>query len=194
MIDVLIIIFATLGALFILIAAVGLVRMPDFYLRQSVTVKAATLGAGLIVLAVSLYFHQLSVFTKAVAVVFFLFVTAPVSGHMICRSAYISGNKLWKDSVLDELKGKYDREKDVLHGTNARLNPGGNSAVNADPAADAAGGPVEDPDASGGPDPDVPGGPDPDLPGGPDPHLPGAGGAAEDPHTPEGPGKGPQEA
>lgn len=117
MTDLIIMILATLGALFILIAAVGLVRMPDFYLRQSVTVKAATLGAGLIVLAVSLYFHQLSVFTKAVAVIFFLFVTAPVSGHMICRSAYISGNKMWANSVLDELKGKYDQETDTLNGS-----------------------------------------------------------------------------
>lgn len=107
-------VLCTIGALFILVAAIGLVRMPDFYLRLSVTVKAATMGAGFILVAVALYFNQFSILTKAIAVIFFLFVTAPVSGHMICRSAYFSGNKLWKNSVLDDLKNKYDAKADNL--------------------------------------------------------------------------------
>ncbi len=108
--DILIMIFSTAGALFILVAAIGFVRMPDFYTRLSVTVKAATMGAGLILVAVAIYFTEFSITTKAFAVIFFLFLTAPVSGHMICRSAYISGAKLWKDSVADDIKGKYNHE------------------------------------------------------------------------------------
>lgn len=114
MIDVFIVILSSIGALFILVAAIGIVRMPDFYLRQSVTVKAATMGAGFMLIAVALYFFDFSTTTKALAVIFFLFVTAPVSGHMICRSAYLSGTQLWDQSVLDDMKGKYNIETETL--------------------------------------------------------------------------------
>lgn len=112
--DILIILFSSLGALFILVAAIGILRMPDFYLRQSVTVKAATMGAGFILIASAFYFYEFSTTTKALSVIFFLFVTAPVSGHMICRSAYFSGTPLWEDSVLDDLQGKFDAKKEIL--------------------------------------------------------------------------------
>ena len=116
--DILVMVISTIGALFILVAAVGLVRMPDFYLRLSVTVKAATMGAGFILLAVAIYFTEFSTTTKALSVIFFLFVTAPVSGHMICRAAYISGNKLWKNSIIDDLEGMYNPETQDLASNN----------------------------------------------------------------------------
>lgn len=112
--DILVIILSTIGALFILVAAIGLLRMPDFYLRQSVTVKAATMGAGFIIAAVAVYFYEFSTTTKAISIIFFLFLTAPISGHMICRSAYFSGAQLWEDSVLDDLKGKFNEEEGYL--------------------------------------------------------------------------------
>ena len=48
MIDITLAILSTIGALAILFASIGILRMPDFYLRLSVTVKAATLGVGLL--------------------------------------------------------------------------------------------------------------------------------------------------
>ena len=114
MTDIIVMILSTIGALHILVAAIGLVRMPDFYTRLSVTVKAATMGAGFLLVAVALHFTEFSTTTKALAVIFFLFVTAPVSGHMICRSAYFSGVKLWDKSVLDELEGKFNPETQDL--------------------------------------------------------------------------------
>jgi multicomponent Na+:H+ antiporter subunit G len=107
--DILIMAISTLGALIILIAAIGVLRMPDFYLRLSVTIKAATLGIGLLLLAAAIFFGDISVNTRAIAIVFFLFLTTPVAGHMISRASHFMGIKLWKGSVLDELSGKYDR-------------------------------------------------------------------------------------
>ncbi len=104
----------TIGALAILIAAIGIVRMPDFYLRLSVTVKAATLGIGLLLASTALYFPNSSVITSALAIVFFLFLTAPVAAHMIGRSAYFTGIRLWEGSVLDDLQDMYDRENHQL--------------------------------------------------------------------------------
>lgn len=109
-------ILSTLGAIFILIAAYGIVRMPDFYLRLSVTIKAATFGVGLILMGAALFFVEFPVTTKVFAIIFFIIITAPVAGHMIGRTAYIIGIKMWEGSVLDELKGKYDKKTHELKG------------------------------------------------------------------------------
>ncbi|RRA96316.1 monovalent cation/H(+) antiporter subunit G [Paenimyroides viscosum] len=109
--DLLIMILSTLGAIFILIASFGIVKMPDFYSRLSITIKAATLGIGCILIAAVLYFSDFSVTTKALAIIFFLFITSPVAGFLISKVAYVTGTKLWDKSIMDELKD--DLEEDV---------------------------------------------------------------------------------
>jgi len=118
MVDTLIMVLSTTGAIFILIAAYGILRMPDFYLRLSVTIKAATMGVGCLMISAALYFTEFSITTKVFAIVFFLFITAPVAGHMIARTAYITGIQLWKKTVIDELEGQYNKR---TH--NLRSNP-----------------------------------------------------------------------
>jgi len=108
MTDILILILSTLGALFILIASVGIYKMPDFYARLSVTIKAATLGVGSILIAASLFFADFPVTTKVISIIFFLFLTAPVAGYLIGKVAYVSGTKLWKHSIIDEMKNDPD--------------------------------------------------------------------------------------
>lgn len=114
MTDYLVMFFSGIGAIFILIASIGIVRMPDFFLRLSVTVKATTLGVGFILLSAVVFFGELPVATKALAIVLFLFLTSPVGAQLIGRVAYFSGTKLWKSSVLDELNDKFDREKNRI--------------------------------------------------------------------------------
>lgn len=112
--DIIIGLFSTIGALAILIASIGILRMPDFFLRLSVTVKAATLGAGLLLFVAAMIYPQTSVTTKAIAIILFLVMTAPVSAHMISRAAYISGVELWKGTIRDDLEGMYDSETHTL--------------------------------------------------------------------------------
>lgn|SRR5690554_3566096 len=116
--DILIMILSTLGAIFILIASLGLYRMPDFYTRLSVTVKAVTLGVGCILGAVAIHFSDFSITTKVFAVIFFLFITSPVAAFLIARTAYVSKVKMWDKSVRDELK-------DIIEGKSEtpKLNP-----------------------------------------------------------------------
>src|SRR5690554_1646981 len=97
-----IMILCTLGAIFVLIAALGIYRMPDFYMRLTVTVKAGTLGVGCILGAVAFYFYDFAVSTKVFAIIFFLFITSPVAAFMISRTAYVSGIKLWKTTDVDK--------------------------------------------------------------------------------------------
>jgi multicomponent Na+:H+ antiporter subunit G len=103
MTDWTIIILSSLGSLFVLLAAIGILRMPDFYLRISVTTKAGTLGVGLLLLCNTFYFQDSAVTSRALAIIIFLILTAPIAAHMIGRTGYLTGIKLWDRSVADDL-------------------------------------------------------------------------------------------
>lgn len=93
------------GAFFMLVAAIGLVRMPDLLMRMHAATKAGTLGAGLLLLAVAVHFGTTGVTIRAVATIFFLLFTAPVAAHVIGRAAYFSGwLELWHATGVDELR------------------------------------------------------------------------------------------
>ena len=92
-----------LGALFMLLAGVGLVRLPDLYLRMSAASKAATLGASLVLLGAAVHFGTAAVAGRAVVIVVFLFLTAPVAAHTIGRAGYRRKSPLWKGTIADEL-------------------------------------------------------------------------------------------
>lgn len=104
-----------LGAGMTFLAAVGLLRMPDLYLRASAGTKATTLGVAATLLATALFFDDLGVTSRSVAIILFVFLTAPVAAHMIGRAAYLSNTPMWRHSVVDELKGRYDHPNRILH-------------------------------------------------------------------------------
>ena len=91
------------GALFLLLAAVGVVRMPDLYTRMQAATKATTLGVGCTLLAVAVHFDDFGVTVRALLVVAFIFLTAPVAAHVIGRAAYIIGVPFWRGTKLDEM-------------------------------------------------------------------------------------------
>ncbi len=98
----------TVGVLFMLLAGVGMLRMPDLFLRMSASTKAATLGVGFIMLAVAIYFGDFATATRAVAIAIFLLTTAPVAAHLIGRAAYRDGVDLWSGTLFDDLRSHYD--------------------------------------------------------------------------------------
>lgn len=115
MINIILAVLSTVGALAILFASIGILRMPDFYLRLSVTVKASSLGVGLLLICAAIMFpDDASVTTKSIAIIFFLFITAPIAAHMIGRAAYFTGIPLWKGTVIDELDGMYNKKTHEL--------------------------------------------------------------------------------
>ena len=81
--------FLLAGAAFALIGSIGLMRLPDFYLRLHGPAKATTLGVGGIIIGSVIFFSTqgegLSLHELLIAL--FLFITAPVSaGSHACRS------------------------------------------------------------------------------------------------------------
>ncbi len=76
------------GSLFVFIGSLGLVRLPDFYCRLHAPSKATTLGLGATLIASSIYFSvrgELSL--HELLIVFFVFITTPVSAHMLAKVA-----------------------------------------------------------------------------------------------------------
>ena len=76
------------GAFFALVGAIGLVRLPDAFMRFHAPTKATTLGVGGVLAGSLLYFAGSGrVVVHEVLVALFLFVTAPVSALMLARAA-----------------------------------------------------------------------------------------------------------
>lgn len=100
MIDVLVGLFLLAGAGFVLIAAIGIVRLPDLLTRMHASTKAGTLGALLVLVGLGLHVGTGEVVSKVVATILFLLLTAPIAAHMIGRAHA----RLMKSQKDDKLK------------------------------------------------------------------------------------------
>ncbi len=81
--------FILVGAVFALVGSIGLVRLSDCYLRLHGPTKASTLGVGGTILGSLLFFswQERALQLQEVLIVLFLFITAPVSAHMLAKAA-----------------------------------------------------------------------------------------------------------
>jgi multicomponent Na+:H+ antiporter subunit G len=95
-----------LGALLSLLTAFGLLRLPDIYTRSHAATKSATLGVICILSGTFIYFWSVEgiINTRLILGIIFVFITAPVAGHLICRAAYRTRVPLWEKSIQDDLK------------------------------------------------------------------------------------------
>jgi monovalent cation/proton antiporter MnhG/PhaG subunit len=108
--------FLILGTFFIITGTVGLLRLPDLYNRMHAPTKATTLGVSSIILAAVVHFYGVlpqAGFKELLAIVF-IFLTAPVSAHMLAKAAYHAKIPLWKHSIIDERSGKRVIGDDML--------------------------------------------------------------------------------
>ena len=89
MIEFIVSALVVLGAMFALIGSIGLARFPDVFTRLHGPTKATTLGVGSLVLAsiVWLSSHGDAVTFREVLLAAFLFMTAPVSAHLLAKAA-----------------------------------------------------------------------------------------------------------
>ncbi|MCM3172564.1 MULTISPECIES: monovalent cation/H(+) antiporter subunit G [Paenibacillus] len=111
-----------LGALLSAFSAFGLIRLPDVYLRAHAATKSMTLGV-LCVLSGAFFFFWIFdnyISARVLLGILFVFITAPVAGHLNGRAAYRTDVPLWEQSIQDELepllKGKKvnHEEKDMM--------------------------------------------------------------------------------
>jgi len=80
------IIFFFLGAFFILVSAIGLIRFPDLYSRMHATTKATSFALMLLLIGAAIFFNTAVVWVKAILVIIFIYLTAPLASHSIAQS------------------------------------------------------------------------------------------------------------
>jgi multicomponent Na+:H+ antiporter subunit G len=74
------------GALWILIAAIGVLRFKNLYSRIHASTKATSLGLLLIIVGVTIYFASWTVALKLSLIIIFIYLTSPLAGHSIAKS------------------------------------------------------------------------------------------------------------
>jgi multicomponent Na+:H+ antiporter subunit G len=98
------------GSVFILLGALGIVRMPDVYNRMQTGTKATTLGSMLSLLGIGIAVHGW--LGKIIILILFIIITNPLSTHALARAAHHAGVKLTDKTVRDNLKEDYSSEAD----------------------------------------------------------------------------------
>ncbi|HEX7004268.1 MAG TPA: monovalent cation/H(+) antiporter subunit G [Trueperaceae bacterium] len=79
------------GAVFILAAALGMLRFPDFYTRLHASTKLVTLGGIGIFGGSAAIFSSVGATERVLLIAAFFFLTAPLSGYMVARAGYLAG-------------------------------------------------------------------------------------------------------
>lgn len=102
MIDIIGLVFISIGLFFDFIGCVGLVRLPDVYNRLQASTKCITLGTCSILFGAFLIHGFTAAGIKSLLCIGFLILTAPVAGHALARASHKSGVKLWEKSVVDK--------------------------------------------------------------------------------------------
>ncbi len=135
MLDYLLSFLILTGAIFIFIGSLGLVRLKDFYTRLHGPTKATTLGVGCLLIASTVYFstRNTGLSLHEILITFFLFITAPVSAHMLAKAALhieiSSLAKIPKDKVSE---GKNKKTEVVEQADKQEVNPPSTKAVKTD--------------------------------------------------------------
>jgi len=93
------------GAVFGLLAAIGIVRLPDLYTRLHAASKAGVVGTGLILIAVALISTDGAVILRAILGIFFLLLSTPIAAHLLARAAYKAGELPTVATTIEDIDG-----------------------------------------------------------------------------------------
>jgi len=92
-----------LGAVFGLLAAIGIVRLPDLYTRLHAASKAGVVGTGLILIAVALISTDGAVILRAILGIIFLLLSTPIAAHLLARAAHKAGEMPTVTTTIEEI-------------------------------------------------------------------------------------------
>jgi multicomponent Na+:H+ antiporter subunit G len=103
LVDFVVAVMIIIGSAFNLIAALGLIRLPDVYTRMHAASKAGTVGSGVVLIALGIESGDPGTRTRALAGVAFFLLTAPIAAHLLAKASYTVGYRLSDLSVVDEM-------------------------------------------------------------------------------------------
>ncbi len=97
--------FLVLGSLFILVSAIGILKLQDLYMRMHSTTKTTSFGITLLLIGSFLAFPEPGFFIKGIVIVIFVFLTTPLGTHMISKAGHILGIRKADNYVRDDWEG-----------------------------------------------------------------------------------------
>ena len=108
-----------LGAFFMFVASLGVLRLADFYTRIHAPTKAATLGLAFFLVALAIHVRYGTGIAKALLAMLFIGMTAPVGAHILARAAYRNGVR--PTAKIDEYAPHAEQRKDTSNRSNGVL-------------------------------------------------------------------------
>jgi multicomponent Na+:H+ antiporter subunit G len=102
--DAVVVVLLAVGSLFGLLSAIGIVRLPDVFMRMHAMAKATTFGLGCLLMAAALVWEDIFVASKCLVALALLFATLPVAAQIIGRAAVHSGVPLSDRTVVNDLE------------------------------------------------------------------------------------------
>jgi len=102
-----------IGSIISVISAVGMIRFPDIYSRAHAATKTTTLAVLITLVGTFIYvwLGEGFISIRLILGIIFVFMTAPVSGHLVLRSAYRANVKMADETKEDELKPVLEQNK-----------------------------------------------------------------------------------
>lgn len=102
-------IFWMAGSTLCLLAAVGVLRMPDIFTRMQAGSKASTFGLAFLLIGTALDIAEGATVARALLIAAFIMLTTPVAAHAVARAAYLTDVPLWSGTVIDERRLDQER-------------------------------------------------------------------------------------
>lgn len=87
LLDLSVLLLATVGVIFMFISSIGMMRLPDIYARMHAAGKSATLGVSCLLLAAGI-FTGAELFWRMIGLIILFFITAPIATSAIARASY----------------------------------------------------------------------------------------------------------
>ncbi len=104
MIDTIVAILLLFASFFTLVAALGIIRLPDVYMRMHAITKASSLATILFLVALIFAHPTWRVALGSLLLIAFVIATAPISTHALARISVQLGIKLTKGMVRNDMK------------------------------------------------------------------------------------------
>mgnify|MGYP004686170545 CR=1 FL=1 len=88
-------VLVAIGLLFLIISAVGMLRLPDFYSRLHASGNSETLGLMTVLLGLAVYEGVNLLSVKLIFIFIFVFIGNPIGTHILSKAALASGHPVW---------------------------------------------------------------------------------------------------
>ena len=104
-IEILVSVLLLIGGFFVLVGSIGLCRLPDIYTRLHAPTKATTVGMGAILIAsmVMMSVEEGHLSVHELLITLFLLITAPITAHMLAKTALHLENRALKRTQSQQL-------------------------------------------------------------------------------------------